>query len=111
MIMMTLLVIMRMTKMVITSLITQVLKRAGGNGSQTYHVVFILTLAPTILRWDVDEGDFGVDTGQVLYLTYFCKQVRCGICLMLMIPLYSLSAVMIMIDLVVMLMMAITGTI
>ena len=53
--MMTLLVIMRMTKMVITSLITQVLKRAGGNGSQTYHVVFILTLAPTILRWDVDK--------------------------------------------------------
>ena len=53
-------VIMRMRKMVITPLITQVLKRAGGNGSQTYHVVFILTLAPTILRWDVGEGDVGV---------------------------------------------------
>ena len=50
--------------MVITPLITQVFKRAGGNGSQTYHVVFILTLAPTILRWDVGEGDVGVDTGQ-----------------------------------------------
>ena len=52
--MMALFVIMRMTKKVITPLITQVFKRAGGNGSQTYHVVFILTLAPTILRWDVD---------------------------------------------------------
>ena len=30
------------------------LKRAGGNGLQTYHVDFIPTLAPTILRWDVD---------------------------------------------------------
>ena len=62
-----------MRKMVITPLITQVFKRAGGNGSQTYHVDFIPTLAPTILRWDVDKGDVGVDTGQVpcLSLTYF----------------------------------------
>ena len=57
--MMVLIGIMRMTKMMITSLITQVLKRAGGNSSQTYHVVFILTLAPTILRWDVDDASSG----------------------------------------------------
>ena len=47
-----------------------------------------------------------MDTGQVPCLTYFCKQVRCGTCLMLMI----LAVVMIMINLVVMLMMALTGT-
>ena len=47
--------IMRIRKMVITPLITQVLKRAGGSSSQTYHVVFIPTLAPTILRWEVDK--------------------------------------------------------
>ena len=56
---MVLIVIMRMRKMVITPLITQVLKRDGGNGSQTYHVVFFLTLAPTILRWDVDDASSG----------------------------------------------------
>ena len=42
-------------RMMIKPLITQVLKKAGGNGSQTYHVVFIPTLAPTILRWEVDK--------------------------------------------------------
>ena len=62
---MVLIVIMRTRKMMITPLITQVLKRAGGNGSQTYHVVFILTLAPTILRWDVEKGDIGVRVAEV----------------------------------------------
>ena len=62
---MVLIVIMRTRKMMITPLITQVLKRAGGNGLQTYHVDFIPTLAPTILRWDVDVGDIGVRVAEV----------------------------------------------